>query len=155
MSVNILLFLSFTLFPFFLGYEQPITSQPTEMEQAIGSISEAEELVLEFKEQKGTDEWTATELNGDYVAKAEAKTDEFSQTYILLTFTDEGSALFEKITEKNIGKKLGIFINGELISAPIVNDKITGGEAMIAGNFTTKEAKDLAEALNRTVKNEK
>lgn len=126
MFSKILLLLSFVLLPLSSGYESPfIPDPPTEMEQAISTVTESAELVLEFKSQTNAGEWTEAGLNGDYVAKAEVKTDEYSQVSIFMTFTSEGSDLFEKIT---------------------------GGAAIIAGNFTKKEAEALVEALNRTIK---
>ena len=61
-----------------------------------------------------------------------------------MEFTKEGAKLFEEITGRNVGKPLAIFVDKFLISAPIVNQKITGGKAVITGNFTVKEAKKLA-----------
>lgn len=95
------------------------------------------------------DPYIATELTGRYLSKA---TLEFNQTTgeptVSLQFNDAGSALFEKITRENIGKPVAIFLDGEVISAPTVNDTITGGKAQITGNFTPQEAKTLVGRLN-------
>jgi len=65
-----------------------------------------------------------------------------------LKFNTEGSKLFEEITTKNVGKVIAIFLDGQPISAPRVNEAITGGEAQISGKFTPKEAKTLVGRLN-------
>ena len=65
-----------------------------------------------------------------------------------ITFNEVGSALFAKITKENIGKPLAIFLDGAPISAPIIQSEITGGEAVINGRFSVKEARELARNLN-------
>lgn len=96
--------------------------------------------------------YTETGLTGKYLERATA--DFHGQQYglgdpvVSIQFDAEGTKLFEDITERNIGKPLAIFIDGEMISDPIVNEKIAGGQAVISGNFTAEETKDLARRLN-------
>ena len=54
---------------------------------------------------------------------------------------------FEKITGENIKKRLAIVLDGEVYAAPVIQDRIAGGEASISGDFTTDEANDLAVVL--------
>jgi preprotein translocase subunit SecD len=95
------------------------------------------------------DPFQPTSLTGKYLKNARI---EFSQVTgeagIALQFNDEGADLFAQITERNVGKPLAIFIDGTLLSAPKVNEKISGGRAQITGKFTVQEAKSLAENLN-------
>ena len=56
--------------------------------------------------------------------------------------------LFEEITSANVGKTVAIYLDGAVISAPNVNEKISGGTAVISGNFTPDEAKILVGRLN-------
>lgn len=95
------------------------------------------------------DQYVATELTGRYLDKAIL---EFNQTtgepVVSLQFNPEGSKLFEKITRENIGKVVAIYLDGQPISLPTVNDAITGGKAQITGNFTPVEAKTLVGRLN-------
>ncbi len=67
---------------------------------------------------------------------------------VLVEFDKQGTELFAKITKENIGKTVGIFLDGELISAPVVNEEIASGGAQISGNFTVAEAKELVRNLN-------
>ncbi|PIP86281.1 protein translocase subunit SecD [Candidatus Campbellbacteria bacterium CG22_combo_CG10-13_8_21_14_all_43_18] len=71
-----------------------------------------------------------------------------SEPVVGLEFNDEGSLLFERITEDNIGRPLAILLDGTVISAPIINTKISGGSAVITGNFTPEEARTLVRDLN-------
>eukprot|EP00825_Cyclidium_porcatum_P011218 TRINITY_DN15733_c0_g2_i1.p2 TRINITY_DN15733_c0_g2~~TRINITY_DN15733_c0_g2_i1.p2 ORF type:complete len:299 (-),score=40.89 TRINITY_DN15733_c0_g2_i1:118-1014(-) len=61
---------------------------------------------------------------------------------------DEGKKLFGDITSRNIGKQVAIFLDGNIISAPTVNEAINGGSAVISGKFTLTEAKELVMRLN-------
>jgi hypothetical protein len=63
-------------------------------------------------------------------------------------FTPFGTHRFASITRLNIGKPIGILINGKMCSAPIVNGEITGGNAELAGVFTVSEAQEIAANLN-------
>jgi preprotein translocase subunit SecD len=71
-----------------------------------------------------------------------------AQPVVSLKFNDEGSDLFAKITRENTGKILGIFLDREPISLPVIQEEITGGEATISGGFTAPEARDLVKNLN-------
>lgn len=65
-----------------------------------------------------------------------------------LQFTTEGGSKFEKITADSVGKRVAIVLDKEVISAPVVQEKITGGNAQISGSFTLDEAKKLSIQLN-------
>jgi preprotein translocase SecF subunit/protein-export membrane protein SecD len=94
------------------------------------------------------DPWEETGLTGKHFVHADMQLDNFYQPYVSIQFNDEGAKLFAEITERNVGKRLAIFVGGELISAPRVNEKITSPSAQISGDFTTDEAKNLARDLN-------
>ncbi len=67
---------------------------------------------------------------------------------VSIEFSDEGSKIFEQVTGDNISKELAIFLDGDLISNPIIQSKISGGVAQINGDFTAVEARDLVNNLN-------
>jgi len=95
------------------------------------------------------DNFIPTELTGRYVIGAALTFDNItSQSQVNLSFNDEGAELFEKITEANIGKPLAVFLDNQLITAPIVQAKISGGQAQITGNFTLNEARALVSRFN-------
>jgi len=71
-----------------------------------------------------------------------------SEPQVQLKFDTEGSKLFAEITKRNVGKKVAIYLDNEMISSPVVQTEITNGEAVITGNFTTDEAKELKRRLN-------
>jgi preprotein translocase subunit SecD len=90
-----------------------------------------------------------TGLTGKHIKKAQLTFDnQTGKPQVALIFTDEGAKLFAKITERNVGKPVAIYLDQFLLSAPVVQQKIEGGNAVITGNFTVDEAKKLAIAIN-------
>lgn len=71
-----------------------------------------------------------------------------SEPVVLVEFNQEGGKLFEELTAAHIGEPLAIFLDGELLSAPTINERIAGGQAVVSGKFTLDEAKSLARDLN-------
>lgn len=67
---------------------------------------------------------------------------------VSLQFSDEGAKKFAEITKRNIGKQLPIFLDGEPIQAPVVQQEILGGTAVITGDYTLEQAKSLSIQLN-------
>ena len=67
---------------------------------------------------------------------------------ISLELTDEGAKIFSEITKENVGKRLAGYLDGAPISAPVVQEEITGGKAQITGNFTPEGAKALVGRFN-------
>ena len=93
--------------------------------------------------------YKATELTGQYLSRANLQFDQTTHAPTIgLQFNAEGAKLFEKITGENIGKTIAIYLDGSEISAPRVNSKISGGQAVITGSFTPTEAKTLVGRLN-------
>ena len=71
-----------------------------------------------------------------------------NEPLVSVRFNAEGGDLFAEITRANVGEQLGIFLDGELLSAPVINEPITGGTAIISGGFTPDEARALAQNLS-------
>lgn len=91
----------------------------------------------------------STNLSGKYIKSAKIEFDQTTyQPTVSVQFDDDGAKIFEDLTSKNVGKSLGIYLDGLPISAPVVREPIAGGSAVISGKFTITEAKKLAERLN-------
>lgn len=90
-----------------------------------------------------------TTLTGRYISGAQLDFDpNTNEPQVLLNFNDEGAKIFEQLTEQQVGKPLAVFLDQQLISAPIVQEKISGGKAQITGRFTVQEARQLVERFN-------
>jgi preprotein translocase subunit SecD len=110
--------------------------------------------LLDFREveQNGsstTPNFIYTNLTGEYITGAQLS---FNQTTgapeVQISFNKDGTDIFAKITAANVGKPLAIFLDNNLIEAPVVQQAITGGSAVITGNFTVDTAKQLVERFN-------
>ena len=71
-----------------------------------------------------------------------------NEPIVVVNFNAEGTKRFAELTKKNVGNTLAIFLDGKVISAPVIRDVITGGAASISGGFTATEARDLVRNLN-------
>lgn len=99
--------------------------------------------------QAGETDWKNTELTGKNLKRAVVQFDpNTGAPQVSLEFDEQGAKLFEDVTARNISKQVAIFLDGYAISSPTVNEKISGGKAVITGSFNIKEAKLLAQRLN-------
>jgi len=90
-----------------------------------------------------------TDLTGADLAESSVTFDKTGgQPSVSLTFTKEGGEKFAKITEENLGRQVAIILDNEIVSSPMVQEKIIGGQAQITGSFTLDEAKKLSIQLN-------
>ncbi|MFH1188818.1 MAG: protein translocase subunit SecD [bacterium] len=117
------------------------------------SLDFRETLKMETEQGESVAVWQRTELTGRHIAKAQIGFDQASnnQPVVQLEFDEEGAKIFEQLTEKNIDKPIGIFVDGELFEAPSPREKISGGKAVISGGsqgFTLDQANQLVGRLN-------
>ncbi len=95
------------------------------------------------------DPFKNTELSGKHLARAQVEFEQnTNEPQVTLSFNDEGKKLFGEITTRNVGKPVAIYLDGQPISIPRVQQPITDGNAVISGGFDFKEAKLLAQRLN-------
>ena len=90
-----------------------------------------------------------TGLGGKQLKRSRVEFDQTTrQPYVALEFNNEGAKLFEEVTRRNVNRTVAIYLDGSPVSIPRVNSIITGGNAIITGNFTVAEARLLAQRLN-------
>ena len=129
------------------GYH--IIKKTGERQGANGLEVRASHILIKTKTAVQPEQWKSTELSGKQLTRATVQFDQNTGVPdVSLTFNDEGKKLFGDITSRNVGKPVAIFLDGVPISTPTVQQAITGGEAVITGNFTLPEAKQLAQRLN-------
>jgi len=66
---------------------------------------------------------------------------------VAIKFNAQGARDFDRITGENVNRRLAIILDGAVYSAPVIKERISGGDAQITGAFTTEEARDLAIVL--------
>jgi preprotein translocase subunit SecD len=86
-------------------------------------------------------------LTGDVLSDAVVQIGQFNDPYVSITFDGKGGREFERITGDNIKKRMAIVLDNTIYSAPVIQDRISGGRAQITGTFTMQEANDLAIVL--------
>ncbi len=89
-----------------------------------------------------------TLLTGANLIDARVQIDsQYNDPYVSIEFDRKGGRIFERITVQNVKKRLAIILDDKVYSAPVIQEKISGGSARITGQFTTEDARDLAIAL--------
>lgn len=114
-------------------------------EEAIAELGDMAQLT--FRDEAGN-----VLLDGSYVtesiAQKETSTVSGSGYVVSLSFDQEGAKLFQEATKQQLGKQMGIYMDEELISNPMVESEISGGKAVINGMSGFEEAQALAEKIS-------
>ncbi len=99
---------------------------------------------LEFRDESGT-----VLMDNSTIVSAEAKKNpEVEGEYmVVVNFDESGAKQFFNITQSNVGNSIMIFVDDKLISAPIVQEAISGGSASITSDFTEQEAELIASGI--------
>jgi preprotein translocase subunit SecD len=121
-----------------------------------GSLPPGREILYQIDEDPETQRTSKTPfllkkrtlLTGAYLTDARVQIDsQFNEPYVSINFDKKGARIFERITGDNVQKRLAIVLDNSVYSAPVIQEKIAGGQARITGRFTTEEARDLAIVL--------
>ena len=145
-----------------LVVELPGITDVDEAVKMIGATPELEfKLVQQGKESVMTDEFGNPNpdafidvgLTGKLLSRASVQFQNtggvgIQQPVIQVDFNSEGAQIFSDLTKNNIGRLIAIFLDGAVISAPVVQSHIPNGKAIISGNFTNDSAKQLARDIN-------
>jgi preprotein translocase subunit SecD len=127
--------------------EIPGAKDPEQAKSVLGKTGNLEFKALDAQTQK----WVSTGLSGKDLDSSLAAPDTKPGSWkIDLRFNADGGKKFFEITRKlaPLHAQLGIFFDGELQSAPNVNEAITGGSAVITGSFTKEKAQGIVDILN-------
>jgi preprotein translocase subunit SecD len=138
--------------------EFKLLDEQTPVEQALaGKLPETSEILYQRRVDKETKAerkvpyvvQKRTLLTGAELTRAEVQADPNSpgNWQVAIEFTATGTRIFGEVTEQNVGRHLAIILDGTLYSAPRINERIPGGRAVITGQFTVNEARDLAIVL--------
>jgi preprotein translocase subunit SecD len=137
-----------------LAEQKTLESLNSLVQNASGSSAVVGNVKVNGETLEVADPYVDTGLTGRYLESASL---EFAggnggqlanEPLVTVKFNEEGAKLFADITRDNVGQQLGIFLDGELLSSPVINEAITGGTAVISGQFTVDEAQTLAKNLS-------
>jgi preprotein translocase subunit SecD len=128
-----------------------------DLQQALaGQMPEGDEILYERTEDKKSGKVTQIPyllksralMTGDSISDAMVSIDQqFNEPYVSLSFNNTGANLFDKITGENVKKRMAIVLDGNIYSAPVIQERISGGRAQITGRFSMEEAQDLSIVL--------
>ena len=110
-------------------------------DKAIATIGKT--AMLEFKDEDGNTLLTGTDLKDAQAAMNQQN----NQSVVNLEFSDEGAEKFADATLNNVGRKIAILLDGEVLTDPVVREPILGGRAEISGQRDLEEAQNLAVLL--------
>ncbi|MBW1674785.1 MAG: protein translocase subunit SecD, partial [Deltaproteobacteria bacterium] len=135
--------------------EFKLVDEDNSLEEALkGNIPPGDEVLYQIKGEAGSKRKIPfllkkrAVITGEYLTDARVQIDSrYNEPYVSLSFDSRGARLFGQITGANIKKRLAIVLDGVVNSAPVIQDKITGGRAQITGRFTMDESRDLAIVL--------
>lgn len=83
-------------------------------------------------------------VTGEMLTNANQEFDQNGRPAVGFRFNGVGGKRFGDVTTQNIGHPFAIVLDGRIISAPVIQSAITGGNGIITGNFTPQSANDLA-----------
>ncbi|NTU42631.1 MAG: protein translocase subunit SecD [Nitrospirales bacterium] len=143
-----------------LAAELPQSILPGEEQQTLETfrekIPEGDEILFQRDVNKETGVVTKkpyllrkeTLLSGDLLTEARVEIDQrFNEPHVAISFNASGAKIFEDITGQNVQKRMAIILDGNVYSAPVIQERIEGGSAQISGQFSMDEAKDLSIVL--------
>jgi preprotein translocase subunit SecD len=125
------------------------------LKQYEGKIPEGDQILFEKSVDRDTGREYRTPylvkkrvmLAGDVLSDARVSIGQFNDPYVAVTFDAKGAREFERITDEHVKKRMAIVLDNTIYSAPVIQERISGGRAQITGTFTTQEANDLAIVL--------
>jgi preprotein translocase subunit SecD len=125
------------------------------LKQFEGKLPEGDQILFEKMVEKDTGRESRIPylvkkrvmLAGDVLSDARVSIGQFNEPYVSVTFDAKGAREFDRITGDNVKKRMAIVLDNTIYSAPVINERISGGRAQITGTFTTQEANDLAIVL--------
>jgi len=136
--------------------ELPGLKDPERIKTLLGKTAQLNFRLVIDNNEFGTDELIAENgeklnvskriiMSGENLIDAQPNiNNQNNEPTVSFTLDRLGSQKFGRATTDNVGNRLAIVLDGEIVSAPNINEPITSGNGMISGNFTFQEATDLS-----------
>ena len=137
--------------------EFKLVDEGASLEEALkGNVPEDDQVLYQKSVDPQTGRATKTPLlvkkrallTGDTIKTAKVNFgNQGGGAHVSLSFDTRGAKVFDRVTAENVKRRLAIVLDDTVYSAPVIQERISGGEAQITGNFTPEEASDLAIVL--------
>ena len=137
--------------------EFKLVDEGASVEEALkGNLPEGDELLYEKSVDPQTGRLSKTPivvrkralLTGETIKTARVSFESSrGGAYVSLSFNNRGAEIFDRVTAENVKRRLAIVLDDTVYSAPVIQERISGGNAQISGSFTAEEASDLAIVL--------
>jgi preprotein translocase subunit SecD len=122
------------------------------LKQFEGKVPEDDQILFErVADKEGSQEFLIpylvkkrVMLAGDVLSDARVAIGQFNDPYVSVTFDAKGAREFDRITGENVKKRMAIVLDNTVYSAPVIQERISGGRAQITGTFSMEEANNLA-----------
>lgn len=135
-----------------LVVQLPGLDDPSRALELIGSTAQLDfraPIVETASDSAAITSFSKTELSGKDLNSATVTfNNQTGDPVVSLKFSPEGREKFSQLTKDNIDKPIAIFLDDQMVTAPVVRAHITTGEAIIEGDFTTEDAKQLSIQLS-------
>lgn len=123
------------------------SAKPTEYDAQGKEIQNSDEYLVYFLKRDRDGNAALSSDDENIIADARENTNQTGQLEVSMTMTPTAASRWAQVTGANVGKFIAIVLDDRVYSAPVVNEKIGGGQSQISGNFDIREAQDLANVL--------
>ena len=123
------------------------SAKPMDVDASGKAIENSDEYYVYFlkRDRDGNAALSSSEEN--IIEDARENTNQTGQLEVTMQMTNTAASRWAQVTGANVGKYIAIVLDNRVYSAPVVNQKISGGNSQISGNFDIREAQDLANVL--------
>ncbi len=123
------------------------SAKPADYDASGKEVANSDEYFVYFLKRDRDGNAALASGDENIIEDARENTNQTGQIEVTMQMTASAASQWAQVTGANIGKYIAIVLDNRVYSAPVVNQKITGGNSQISGNFDIREAQDLANVL--------
>ena len=123
------------------------SAKPVDVNAQGKAISGSDDYFVYFLKKDRDGKAALASEEDNIISDARSQTSQTGQIEVSMEMTNQAASRWAQITGANVNNYIAIVLDDRVYSAPVVNQKISGGQSQISGNFDIKEADDLANVL--------